>query len=191
MRRAVRPGGGALRTAPVTSATRSKSFSRCKTLSPASAAAAAMIRSGIEGTRCWPRSASIALVCHRRSSIDGVRYSTGMADGGGCRNPARKSGPERAEDPASRLVTAVIRTSPRSIAAPLRRVWADPERASAPGFAGYRAIGQLLILAARSSGRLPAARAFAPDRRWRRLSCAGGHFAWLTTNACWRRELST
>jgi hypothetical protein len=34
-------------------------------------------------------------------------------------------------------------------------------RASAAGFIGYRAIGQLLILAARSSGRLPAARAFA------------------------------
>jgi len=42
-----------------------------------------------------------------RSSIDGVSYCTGMADAGGCCNPARKSGPERAKDAASRLVTVV------------------------------------------------------------------------------------
>ena len=34
---------------------------------------------------------------HRPVSIAGVRYSTGMDASGGRRNPARKSGPDRAE----------------------------------------------------------------------------------------------
>ena len=43
---------------PVISVMWSKSLSRCNTVSPASSAVATMIRSGIEGVRCWPRSAS-------------------------------------------------------------------------------------------------------------------------------------
>jgi DNA-binding XRE family transcriptional regulator len=39
----------------VTSAMTSKSLSRCSTVSPASSAVAAMIRSGIDGARCWHR----------------------------------------------------------------------------------------------------------------------------------------
>jgi hypothetical protein len=35
----------------------------------------------MEGARCWPRSASTSAA---RSSIAGVRYSTGMDDRGGC-----------------------------------------------------------------------------------------------------------
>src|SRR6266404_3097760 len=40
---------------PVISAMRARSLSRCSTVSSASSAVAAMIRSGIEGARCWPR----------------------------------------------------------------------------------------------------------------------------------------
>ncbi len=45
---------------PVASAITSKSLSRCKTVSPASSATAAMIRSGTEGPWCLPSSASSA-----------------------------------------------------------------------------------------------------------------------------------
>lgn len=65
---------------PVISAMRSKSLSRCSTVSPASSAVAATIRSGIEGARCWPRSASNARTSAARSSMAGVRYSTGIQD---------------------------------------------------------------------------------------------------------------
>ncbi len=37
-------------------AMRSKSLSKCRTVSPASSAVAAMVRSGTDGARCWPRS---------------------------------------------------------------------------------------------------------------------------------------
>lgn len=43
---------------PVMLAMRSKSLSRCSTVSPASSAAAAISRSGIDGARCWPLPAS-------------------------------------------------------------------------------------------------------------------------------------
>jgi hypothetical protein len=82
---------------PVISAIRPKSLSRCSTVSPASSAVAATIRSGIEAARCWPRSASKARTSTARSSMAGVRYSTGIDDSGGRWNPGRNSGPDRAE----------------------------------------------------------------------------------------------
>jgi hypothetical protein len=65
---------------PVISAMRSKSLSTCRTVSPASSAVAAMIRPGVEGARCWPRSASSVKISTARSSMAGVWCSTGMDD---------------------------------------------------------------------------------------------------------------
>lgn len=48
-----------------------------------------------------------------RPSITWVRYSTGIADTGDWRNPARASGPERAKQPISSRATVVTRTRPR------------------------------------------------------------------------------
>jgi hypothetical protein len=61
----------------------SKSLSTCSTVSPDSSAVAAMIRSGSDGARCWPRSASRVRTSTARASIAGVRYSTGLDDSGG------------------------------------------------------------------------------------------------------------
>jgi len=51
---------------------------RCRMISPASSAVAAMIRSGIDGARCWPRSASRVRTSTARSSMAGVWYCTGI-----------------------------------------------------------------------------------------------------------------
>jgi hypothetical protein len=63
-------------------AIRSKSLSEWRIVSPASSAVAAMMRSGTDGVRCWPRSASKVRTSTARSSIAGVRYSTGIAKAG-------------------------------------------------------------------------------------------------------------
>ena len=82
---------------PVMLAIRSKSLSKWRTVSSLSSAVAAMMRSGTDGARCWPRSASKVRTSTARSSIAGVRYSTGIAETGGWRKPDRRSCPERAE----------------------------------------------------------------------------------------------
>lgn len=58
---------------------RSKSLSRCKTVSPASSAVAAMMSSGMEGARYLPLPANASWTSSARSSMRGVRYSTGIA----------------------------------------------------------------------------------------------------------------
>jgi hypothetical protein len=61
------------------------------------------------------RSASSVKSSTARSSMAGVRYSTGIDDSGGRWNSARICEPDRVEYPVSSRVTVVIRTSPRSI----------------------------------------------------------------------------
>lgn len=78
-------------------ATNKKSVAMPPRLGSRASAVAAMIRSGIEGARCWPRSASRVSTSTARSSIVRVRYSTGIAASGGFLSPARNSGPDRAE----------------------------------------------------------------------------------------------
>ena len=70
-----------------------------------SSAAAAISRSGIDGARCWPRSASRRWTSTARSSTAGVRYSTGIAATGGYPAPGVSSTADRAEKPASSRVT--------------------------------------------------------------------------------------
>ncbi|COY64453.1 Uncharacterised protein [Mycobacterium tuberculosis] len=74
-----------------------------------------MSRSGIDGPRWCPRSASKVCTSSARSSILGVRYSTGIADSGGSRNSRRAISPHSAENPTSKRVTPVMCTRPRSI----------------------------------------------------------------------------
>lgn len=63
-------------------AVRSKCLSRCKTVNPPSSAVAATIRSGTDGPRCMPLSASISCTSNARSSAADVRYFTGIAANG-------------------------------------------------------------------------------------------------------------
>ena len=82
---------------PVISATSSKSLSRWRTVRPASSAVAAMRRSGTDGARCWLRSASTDWSSSARSSILGVRYSTGIDAIGGSVRSEGWSPADRAE----------------------------------------------------------------------------------------------
>jgi hypothetical protein len=78
-------------------AMRLKSLSAARTVSPTFSAVAAMSRSGIDGVRCWPRSARSICTSSALSSMAGVRCSTGIKDKGGEANCRRPASPERAE----------------------------------------------------------------------------------------------
>jgi hypothetical protein len=69
---------------------------------------------GHSRARC-PRSASSCWTSTARSSMAGVRYSTGLEASGGRRRPARSSSPVRALYPISSRVTVLTRTGPASI----------------------------------------------------------------------------
>ena len=130
--RSHRPAEGQVRSrrstgCPVSSAMSSKSLSRCSTVSSASSAVAAISRSGMDGARCCPRSASADWTSTERSSILGVRYSTGSDASGGSAKRVRWSAADRAENPTSSRVTSKTygkNRTPRS-AARWRRPMAD------------------------------------------------------------------
>ena len=100
---------------PLHEAMSSKSLSRCKTVKPVSSAVAAIRRSGIEGDRWRPRSASNCCSSIARTSMEGVRYVVGMSVNGALAFAERKSEPDRAEKPTSSRVMDERCTSPRSI----------------------------------------------------------------------------